>query len=301
MLPSLGEAIGLLGNLVQEVPMRAGGDAAEDAWPLGGGPHLSRLQQGGPADVGEPGEEGVHLGGHLLPGCRGVRVGGGGGAGGQGHCPTPGPTNPPPQHGACRLPLEGGEAAGRAEVPTVGGLPTLHPAIAGWPPHRRACHVLPQWRQVPSPRVEKTGALVVGAGARAKRTLGYLHCSAWPTMAPLVPNSGPAGPWTADSEDGAVRAPARMSYRRTTPGHSPSRGARAQVVLAHPCRWWRAGNTRAAWPYHHRNRAKPWCRRQFQGSEEGGPGCLHPRPRPRPRGPRAMGKRNRWRAAGWPV
>ena len=30
MLPSLSEAIGLPGDLVQEVPVRAGGDAAED-------------------------------------------------------------------------------------------------------------------------------------------------------------------------------------------------------------------------------------------------------------------------------
>ena len=76
MLPSLGEAIGLPGDLVQEVPVRARGDAAEDVWRLGGDLDLPWLRQGGPPHVGGLGEEGVHLGGHLPPGPRGVGVGG---------------------------------------------------------------------------------------------------------------------------------------------------------------------------------------------------------------------------------
>ena len=57
--------------------MGARGDAAEDVWPPGGGPYLAPLRQG-PPHVGEPGEEGVHLGGQLTPGRRGVGFGGGG-------------------------------------------------------------------------------------------------------------------------------------------------------------------------------------------------------------------------------
>ena len=58
--------------------------------------------------------------------------------------------------------------------------------MAGRPLHRRAGLVLLQWRQVPAPRVQETGApIVVAGGARAKRTPGYLHCTAWPTVAPI--------------------------------------------------------------------------------------------------------------------
>ena len=39
------------------------------------------------------------------------------------------------------------------------------------------------------------------------------------------------------------RAAARMSRRCRTLGQSPSRGARTQVVRAHPCRWWRSRKT----------------------------------------------------------
>ena len=130
-------------------------------------------------------------------------------------------------------------------------------------------------------------------------------------MAPLVPNSGPPGRWTADSRTGLsarwwwvcdhrFHAPARRSGRRGTPGHSPSRGARAKTVLAHRRRWWGVGNTWVAWTYHHRSRAGPWCCRRFQGSGGAGAACLRPGPRPRPRGPRTMGRKGWWQVAGGP-
>ena len=110
---------GLPGDLVQEVPVGAGVDAAEDVWPPGCGPDLPRLRQGGPPDVGEPGEEGVHPGGHLPLGRRGLGVGGGGGGAG-GRVVVPHPAPPVHRHGVGpaggRLCLEEGEAAAWAEV-----------------------------------------------------------------------------------------------------------------------------------------------------------------------------------------
>ena len=83
--------------------------------------------------------------------------------------------------------------------------------------------------------------------------------------------------------------------------HSPSSGARAQEVLAQPRRWWGAGNTWMAWPYQHRGKARPWCRRRLEGSRGGGGAeCPRPHPQPRPRGPRTMGKRILWQAARGP-
>ena len=65
VLPSLSEAASLPSDLVQEVPVKARVDAAETVRPLGCGPDLPRLRQGGPADLGDQGEEGMHRGDHL--------------------------------------------------------------------------------------------------------------------------------------------------------------------------------------------------------------------------------------------
>ena len=55
VLPTLSEGIGLISHLAAEVPMGAGGDAAEDVGPPGSGPDLARPRQGGRPDVGQPG------------------------------------------------------------------------------------------------------------------------------------------------------------------------------------------------------------------------------------------------------
>ena len=88
---------------------------------------------------------------------------------------------------------------------------------------------------------------------------------------PLGPELGAAGALDGGQPDGPSPRPwpvchhpfqalAGRSWRRRTPGSSPTRGAWAQMVLAHPCCWWGAGNTRVAWRYHQRTKARPWCR-----------------------------------------
>ena len=76
LLPSPGDMASFSGDLMQEVVVKRRVDAAEDVGPLGRGIDRPRLRQGGPADVGDHGEEGMHH--HLKPCRRGAGVGGGG-------------------------------------------------------------------------------------------------------------------------------------------------------------------------------------------------------------------------------
>ena len=78
MLPSLGKAASLPGDLVQEIQVEAGVDAAQDV---------------GPPDVGDAGEEGVHLSSHLPPRCRGLGFGRGWWAGSLFHTRPQQPTS----------------------------------------------------------------------------------------------------------------------------------------------------------------------------------------------------------------
>ena len=126
---------------------------------------------------------------------------GAGGSNGRGRCPTPVPTSPPPRRepASDHLSLEEAQAAARAEVQLVRGGPTVHPAVPGQPPQRRARLLLPQYER----QIQGRPALRSSdRGVRAKRTRGYLRCSAWLTVAPLVPNSGSSWPWTAESHTG---------------------------------------------------------------------------------------------------
>ena len=93
-----------------------------------------------------------------------------------------------------------------------------------------------------------------------------------------------------------VLGPGKEVLEAQSAGHSPSSGARAQSLLAQPRHFWGVGNTWVAWPYHHRSRARPWCRRRSR--EVGGP-CPRPRPRPRPRGPHTTRKKCSRQVAGW--
>ena len=205
VLPCLGQAASLPGDLVQEVPVEAGVDAAEDVWPPGCGPDLPRLRQGGPLDVGDPGEEGVHLGGHVQPACQGLGVGGGGGwrAGSLSHTRPhqstatawglPAALSPSKRvRRRCgrRCQQSGGSSQRTTRPCRVGrhsGAPVSSYHIGA--KYQRHVYGRPALR-------------ASGRAARAKRTRGYLHCGAWPTVAPLVRNSGALGPCTADSQTG---------------------------------------------------------------------------------------------------
>ena len=88
----------------------------------------------------------------------------------------------PTQHAPPRRPLppgqgEQGEPRGNGaggKGTATGGARAGQTALAknvatvGRPPQRRAGLLLPQWLQIPAPRVEETGAAVVGAGRTGK-------------------------------------------------------------------------------------------------------------------------------------
>ena len=312
MLPSLGEAIVLPGYLVQEVPVGAGGDTAGDVWPPGGGPDLPRLRQDGPLDVCEPGQEGVHLGGHLPPSRRGDGVGGGGGLAGGVIVPQPAPRV------ACRgvgpagsgLSLEECEAAARAEVLAVGEVPTLHQSVLGRQPHRHAGLLLPQWRQVPAPRVGEAGAAVVRPGGARKEDPGVppLQCRA--DGGPLGPKLGAIRALDGGQPDRAVHArvvgvpppiprPGEEVPQAQEPRAQPLEGGKATggagppsalvggeehlVGLAAPSP--QQGEAMLPPPA---PRARPQGLQGLRGARGGGGGgqqCPRPHPGPRPRGP----------------
>ena len=212
----------------------------------------------------------------------------GSGSGGEGPAGGVGVPHPaPPVHrhvvgpAGGRLSLEEGEAAAWAEVPAVGGVPPHHPAVPGRPPQRLAGLLLPQWCQVPASCVGQSSAPGVRPGGAREEDPGVPPLQGLADGGPLGPELGAIGALDGGQPDRAVhawwrvchhplQAPARRSRRRGTPGHSASRRARAQVVLAQPRRWWEAGKTWAAWPYHHRGRARPWCRRRLQRGGGGG-------------------------------
>ena len=244
--------------------------------------------------------------GHVPPRRLRPRVGGGGVV-----VPHPAPQVHPHGVGPAdgHLPLEEGEAAERAEEPAGGGVVlALHPAVPGRPPRRVAPLLPPHGRQVPARCV---GAGVRPGGARVE-DLGVPPLQGLAHSGPLGPELGAAGALDGGHPAPAAlrwwpvyhhpfQAPAKRSWRGRTPGSSPTRGARAHTVLAHPCCSWGAGNTKAAWQYHQRTRARPWCPHWCQvGGGRGGGGaraaCPRPRPRPRPcphpLGPCAIGKKS---------
>ena len=136
--------------------------------------------------------------------------------------------------------------------------PTLHPDMPGRPPHRRAGLLLPQWRQAATPHVAQAGAPVVRPGGEREEDPGV------PPLQHLA-DGDPIGP-----ELGANRAlddgqPDRAVHELVVsvpppiprPGEEvpePSSGARAEVVLAHPHRWWGAVTT--GWPRRTTNAAR---------------------------------------------
>ena len=196
--PISSEAEGLLEDLVHAVVDWPRSSAAEGIGPQYRGMNLTGLRQDGPLHVVDHREEGPEGIGHLTPRRPRPRVGGrlAGGV------VVPDPAPPVHPHGVVpaggRRPLEEGEAAARAEEPAGRGVvPPLHTAGSGLPPQRLARLLLPHGGQELAPRVQVAAAAGSGRGARAKRTWGYLHCRAWPTVAPLVPNSGLLGRLTA--------------------------------------------------------------------------------------------------------
>ena len=166
-----------------------GGDAAEDVRPPGSGPDLTRLQQGGPLSVGELREEGVHLNGHVPPGRRGVGVGvwGRGGLAGGVIVPHPAPS-----------------------VHRYGVGPAGHCLRRG---RGRRCQHLEGSKRFTRPwRVGRHMGTPVSScqsGAKSQRHV-HKRPARWAsgrgggedTRVPLVPNSGPLGPWTVDSQTG---------------------------------------------------------------------------------------------------
>ena len=193
-LPVAREAEGLPEDLVHAVLDRPRPGPAEGVGPQRRGVDLPRLRQDGPSHVGDHREEGVDGVGHLSPRRLRPRVGGrlAGGV------VVPHPAPPVHPHGVVpaggRCPLEEGEAAARAEE-SAGSwvVPLLHAAGPGLPPRRLARLLPPRGGKELAPRVGEAAAAGIRPGARAKRTRGYLHCRAWPAVAPLVPNSGPLG------------------------------------------------------------------------------------------------------------
>ena len=153
---------------MQEVPVQAGVDKAEDVRALGRGPNLPRLRQGGPPGVGDPGGEGLHLGGHLQLACQGIGVGGGGGGWRTGSL-----FHTRPQQSAATawgLPAAVSPSkrvrrrSERRCQQSRAVFPMHHPAVPGWPPQRRAGLLMPHRRQVPAPCVEEAGVVGLRPG-----------------------------------------------------------------------------------------------------------------------------------------
>ena len=161
----------------------------------------------------------MHLGGHLPPGRRGVGSSGRGGgwqAGWLSHTRSHQSAGVGLAGG--RVPLEEGQAVARAEVPAVGGVPTLHPATPGRPPHGRTGLLLPQWHPVRAPRVEETGAPVVRAGGTREEDAGV------PPLQRL--DGGPLGPKlrATGALDGGPPDTARHGRPRTSGGCATTHG-----------------------------------------------------------------------------
>ena len=106
------------------------------------------------------------------------------------------------------------------------------PPMVGQLPHRRAGLLLPQWHHILAPRVEDTGAPVVGAGGASKEDTRVPPLQCLGDVALLVQNSRPEGPWRAHDQatpsacwwwvcNRPFQGAASSSWRCRTLRHSP--------------------------------------------------------------------------------
>ena len=195
---------------------------------------------------------------------------------------VPNPASPAQPHGVVpaggRRPLEEGEAAARAEEPAgMGVVPLLHTAGPGLPPQRLDRLLAPHGGKELAPRVRAAAAAGIWLGGMGEEDLGVPPLQGLAHSGPLGPELGAArennggdperlvlGPVTA------VPPPVPGPRQDTTPGSSPTEGARAQAVWAQPHRWGRLENTRAAWRYHQRTRERTCCRHRCSVRGAGG-------------------------------
>ena len=87
-----------------------------------------------------------------------------------------------------------------------GGVPTLHPAVPGRPPHRRAGLQLTQRRELPAPRVGEAGAPVVWPGRAREEEPGVPPLQHLAEGGPLGPELGAIGALHGGQPDKAVHA-----------------------------------------------------------------------------------------------
>ena len=166
------------------------------------------------------------------------------------------------------------EPAGR------GVAPPHHAAGLGLSPQRLGRFLPPHGREVPAPRVREAATAAVRAGGTRIEHLGVPPLQGLAHSGPLGPELGAAGALDGGEPDQPVLGPVpavppsvpgsrQEVLEAQDPGEQPHEGGQGPRYSGGGGG---VGNTRAAWRYHQRTRARPWCCRWCSVRGPAGPG-----------------------------